>query len=166
VSGEIAQVAAEMMPYVTSAVSAYGGAVLAKVQDDAADGTVGLGRRLLQKIFGRKQADEPLPTVLAKVIDNPGDSDYEGALRVAIREALDGNAQMLAEVREIIAQAKPDVTVGSQSASAGAGGIAQNITATGEVNASHTIHNSGPVLNAGRDAHYAERDMTINRKAD
>jgi hypothetical protein len=49
VGGEVASLAAEMTPYVSAAVGAYGGAVLAKVRDDAADATVGLGRRLLQR---------------------------------------------------------------------------------------------------------------------
>ena len=55
-SGEIAQVAAEMVPYVTTALSAYGGAVLSKAEDDVADATVGFGRRLLQRIFGREKS--------------------------------------------------------------------------------------------------------------
>ena len=45
--GEVASIAVEMTPYVSAAFGAYGGAVLAKVRDDAADATVGLGRRLL-----------------------------------------------------------------------------------------------------------------------
>ena len=45
VTGEVATLAAEVVPYASAA--AYGGAVLAKVRDDAADVTVGLGRRLL-----------------------------------------------------------------------------------------------------------------------
>ena len=167
-SGEIAQAAAEMVPYVTTALSAYGGAVLAKVQDDTADATVGFGRRLLQRIFGRRKDGEPLPPVLAKVVANPGDPDYLGTLRAAIREALESDAQMLAEVREILAQAKSAVTVGPQSAQADHGGIAQNIAAGGNVNASHTVNNvtNGPTISAGRDANYSQGDMTVYRTAD
>lgn len=164
-SGEIAQVAAEMVPYVTTALSAYGGAVLAKAEDGAADATVGLGRRLLQRIFGRRQDSDPLPPVLAKVIANPGDPDYLGTLRATIRDALESDAQMLAEVREILAQAKPTVTVGPQSAQADHGSIAQNIAAGGNVTTSHTINN-GPNISAGRDVSYAEGDMTIYRRPD
>ena len=46
-SREVATLIADATPYVTAAVGAYGGAVLAKVRDDAADATVGVGRRLL-----------------------------------------------------------------------------------------------------------------------
>ena len=64
-SGDVASLAAEMTPYVSAAVGAYGGAVLAKVQDDAADATVGLGRRLVQRVFGTRRDGEPLPGPLA-----------------------------------------------------------------------------------------------------
>jgi hypothetical protein len=53
-SGDVASLAAEVVPYMATAASAYGGAVLAKARDDAADATVGLGRRLLQRVFGTR----------------------------------------------------------------------------------------------------------------
>jgi len=165
VSGEIAQVTAEMVPYVTTALSAYGGAVLSKAEDSAADATVGFGRKLLQRIFGRKNDGDSVPPVLAKVIANPADPDYLGALRATIREALENEPQMLAEVREILAQAKPTVTAGPQRARADNGGIAQNIVAGGNVDASHVVTNvthSGPSISAGRDVYHAKGDMTIN----
>jgi hypothetical protein len=62
-------------PYVSAAVGAYGGAVLAKVQDEAADATVSLGRRLLRKIFGSRDEGEPLPGPLADLIANTQDED-------------------------------------------------------------------------------------------
>lgn len=108
--GEVATLAAEATPYVTAAIGAYGGAVLAKVRDDAADATVGLGRRLLQRVFGRRQEHEPLPEPLAQLADDPGDADALGAVRLAIRRALETDAQMLAEVRSMLTSA-PGVTV-------------------------------------------------------
>jgi len=168
VNGQIAQVAAEMVPYATTALGAYGGAVLAKAENDAADATVGFGRRLLQRVFGRGTGGEPLPLVLAKVAASPEDPDYLGMLRAAIRDALESDAQMLAEVREILVQARPVVTGGSQSAQADHGGIAQNIVAGGNVDASHTVNNvtSGFTIWAGRDVNYSQGDMTVNRAAD
>jgi hypothetical protein len=72
--GDVASLAAEMTPYVSAAVGAYGGAVLAKVRDEAADATVGLGRRLLQRIFGTKEDGEPLSGQLADLAADPGDA--------------------------------------------------------------------------------------------
>jgi hypothetical protein len=134
-AGDIAAVAAEVTPVAAVALTAYGTAVLAKAKDDLADATVGAGRRVLQRIFGRRPEGGELPAVLVEVIENPGDDDYLGALRLAVRKALQaGDAQLLADVREILAAARPDVTV------------TQNIS-------------------AGRDAYVAGRDMTITRNA-
>jgi hypothetical protein len=65
-----------------------GAAVLAKVRDEAADATVGLGRRLLQRIFGTRREGEPLPEPVANAVADPADADAVAALRLAIRMAL------------------------------------------------------------------------------
>lgn len=87
-AGDVATVAAEVTPVAAAALTAYGTAVLAKAKDDLADATVGAGRRVLQRIFGRRTEDHDLPVVLAEVIENPDDEDYLSALRLAIRKAL------------------------------------------------------------------------------
>jgi hypothetical protein len=51
-AGDLVTLAAEAVPYASAALGAYGGAVLVKVRDDLADKTVGVGVRLLQRIFG------------------------------------------------------------------------------------------------------------------
>jgi hypothetical protein len=146
-STELAALAAESMPFVAAAVSAYGGAVLAKAKDEVADATVGWGRKLLQRIFGHKREGEALPVVLAEVIDHRGDQDYLDALRLAIRKALGTDAALARDVGAILAEARPNVT-GNQDAQADRGGVAQNVT-------------------AGRDAFAVARgDMTIHRTAD
>jgi hypothetical protein len=104
-SGDVASMAAEMTPYVSAAVGAYGGAVLAKVRDDAADATVGLGRRLLQKVFGHRREGEPLPDPLGALAADPGDGDALAAVRLAIRQALAGDPALQAEVRSMLASA-------------------------------------------------------------
>ena len=109
-AGEVATLVADATPYVTAAVSAYGGAVLARVRDDAADATVGVGRRLLQRVFGRRTADEPLPAPLAALASDPNDADALGTVRWAMRQALEADAEMLEEVKAMLASA-PGVTV-------------------------------------------------------
>ena len=86
--GDVASLAAEMTPYVSAAVGAYGGAVLAKLRDEAADATVGLGRRLLQRIFGTRGDGEPLPGPLADLAADPGDGDALAAVRLVVGKAL------------------------------------------------------------------------------
>jgi hypothetical protein len=104
-TGEVATLVADATPYVTAAVGAYGGAVLAKVRDDAADATVGVGRRLLQRVFGQRAAGEPLPPPLAALAADPGDADALGTVRWAMRQALEADAAMLDEVRSMLASA-------------------------------------------------------------
>jgi hypothetical protein len=104
-SGEVASLAAEMTPYVSAAVGAYGGAVLAKARDEAADATVGLGRRLLQRIFGSGGEGEPLPEPLSVLAADPDDGDAKAAVRLAIRQVLADDPALQAEVRSLLASA-------------------------------------------------------------
>lgn len=99
---EVALLVASTTPYLSAALSAYGAAVLAKVKDDTADATVSIGRRLLQRVFGKRKEREPLPTALAEAAAAPGDADALGALRLAIRRELEGDAVLLAAVRELL----------------------------------------------------------------
>jgi hypothetical protein len=105
-AGEVSTLVADATPYVTAAVGAYGGAVLAKVRDDAADATVGVGRRLLQRVFGHETAEEPLPEPLAALAADPGDADALGMMRWAMRQALEADAAMLEEVKSMLASAQ------------------------------------------------------------
>lgn len=113
--GDLATLASEATPYVTAAVSAYGGAVLAKIGDKAAeesvDAAAGVGRRVLQRIFGTRQQGEQVPSVLADVIADPQDAHYLGALRTAIREALAGDDALAGEVQAMMAEAASAGTV-------------------------------------------------------
>lgn len=141
-AGDIATIAAEVTPAAAAALSAYGVAVLAKAKDDLADATVGAGRRALQRIFGRRPEGGELPAVLAEIIANPGDEDYLSALRLAIRKALADDAQLLADVREIIGAARPNVTV-TQTISAGRDAYAAGRDMTVTRNAKYAVDISG-----------------------
>lgn len=118
-SGDIAYMAAEMVPYMSAAASAYGGAVLAQVRDDAADATVGLGRRLLQRVFGTRAPGEQLPEPLVDIVGNPHDDDAIAALRLATRKALEASPTLATEVEGILASAGITATAsGERSISA------------------------------------------------
>ncbi|MGD0240904.1 MAG: hypothetical protein ABSB59_11340 [Streptosporangiaceae bacterium] len=101
-SGDPVSLAAELTPYVSAAVAAYGGAVLAKARDEAADTTVSLGRRLLQRIFGSRRADEALPGPLAVLADDPADADALAAVRLALRQALSRDRALEADIRSML----------------------------------------------------------------
>jgi hypothetical protein len=104
--GDVTSLAAEMTPYMSAAVGAYGGTVLAKVRDEAADATVGLGRRLLQRIFGSRDESEPLPGPLAALAADPGDGDALAAVRLAVRKALAADPVLEAEARAMLTDAR------------------------------------------------------------
>jgi hypothetical protein len=104
-AGDVVSLAADMTPYVSAAVGAYGGAVLAKVRDEAADATVGLGRRMLVRIFGFRGEGESLPEPLADLTANPGDGDALAAVRLAVRRALAADPVLEEEVRGMLVAA-------------------------------------------------------------
>lgn len=114
-SGDLVQLATDVTQYVTTAAGAYGGAVLARTQDQAADATVGFGRRLAQKIFGVREEGEEVPEALADVIDDPDDGDNQAALRKAIRKALAADAELAEQVGAMLAEAPGAVRVGDGS---------------------------------------------------
>jgi hypothetical protein len=107
VTAEIATLVGDATPYVTAALAAYGTAVLAKIRDDTADAAVGVGRRLLQRVFGRRKDGEPLPVALAEVVSMPDDPDALAALRLVIRKKLQDDAEMLTDVRRILVSGQP-----------------------------------------------------------
>jgi len=104
-SGDVLSLAAEMTPYMSAAVVAYGGAVLTRARDEAADATVGLGRRLLQRVFGVRQEGEPLPSALADLAASPEDEDVLAALRLAIRKAMSADQTLEADLRSMLGSA-------------------------------------------------------------
>ncbi|MCW2918240.1 MAG: hypothetical protein JWN52_6308 [Actinomycetia bacterium] len=104
-SGDLAQVVSEVTPYVVAAATTYGGAVLAKSQEEAANATVGVGRRLVQRIFGTQEEGEEVPEALADVIADPEDADNLGALRKEIRKALAADEELAEQIRRIVRDA-------------------------------------------------------------
>jgi hypothetical protein len=113
-SGDLVSLAAEMSPYMSAAVGAYGGAVLAKVRDDAADGTVRLGRRLLQRIFGTCVEGAALPQPLQDLAADPQDGDAVAALRLQIRKALAADPDLEADVRAMLGGARVTVAASGE----------------------------------------------------
>ncbi|MEV7012266.1 hypothetical protein [Streptosporangium sp. NPDC051022] len=124
-SGDLVSLAHEVSPYVTAAVSAYGAAVLARAQEDAADATVGWGRRILQRIFGIQAEEDAVPDEVAELADDPDNTDLQAALRVQIRKLLAADPQLAAEVAQMVEQARNQVAVGQGQVNAQASGNAQ-----------------------------------------
>ncbi|WP_327048297.1 hypothetical protein OG320_10700 [Microbispora sp. NBC_01189] len=110
-TADLAALVSQMWPYAAEALTAYGGAVLAKAQEDAADAAVGWGRKMLQRVFGVKTAEES-PDVIAELVEDPEDADLQAALRARMRKLLAGDPQMAADVARLVEQAGQQVAVG------------------------------------------------------
>ena len=132
-TGDSVQLVNDAAPHVVAALSAYGGAVLAKTKEEAANATVGIGRRLTRRIFGTRHEGDPVPKVLADVIQDPSDPDYVGALRLAMRDALAADRGLADQVRAILATAGDTAVTASGERSVA---VATNtgIIATGDGN--------------------------------
>ncbi|WP_219825969.1 hypothetical protein [Nonomuraea typhae] len=116
------------MPYVSAAVGAYGAAVLAKTQEAAAQSTVGLGTRILQRLFGR--GDAASQAAIGELAEHPGDADYVAALRLVIRRALEAEPALAAEIRAML-PVGPSVSA-SGARSVAVGGSNSGLIITGD----------------------------------
>jgi hypothetical protein len=92
----------QLMPYLTSAIAAYGVAVAAKTQDTIADETVGLGRRLLQRILTRKESQPQIDAAITDLAQTPEDGDAAAALRLQVRKALMADPVLVNELVEML----------------------------------------------------------------
>lgn len=96
----------EVTPYVTAAVAAYGAAVLRRAEDEAADASVDLGRRMLDRLRGTEAAEEEAEGEVTRAVQrlavDPADPDLQAVLRVAIREVLGANTELAAELEQTI----------------------------------------------------------------
>lgn len=90
-------IADDVMPYVTEAIGAYGGAVLAKTNELAAGSNVARGTRVLQRIFGR--GDTGSRRAIEQVAADPGD---DLALRLAILEAFAADPSLAGEIAAML----------------------------------------------------------------
>ncbi|GAB2839876.1 hypothetical protein GCM10022221_44080 [Actinocorallia aurea] len=97
----VADLVTGLEPFVVSAVAAYGGAVLARGQEMAADATIGVGRRALQRIFGERE-DSELPEALADLAEDPADEERRAALRLRIRKILAADADLAQEIQAML----------------------------------------------------------------
>ncbi|WP_214323926.1 hypothetical protein [Nonomuraea sediminis] len=120
-------IASDVMPYVTSAISAYGAAVLTKTTELAADTTVGRGTRILQRIFGRGDADSS--KAIERVAKAPDDELNRSALQLAIREALEEDPTLADEIAQMLPAGR---VVASGERSVAVGGDNSGLIITGD----------------------------------
>ncbi|MBE1564191.1 hypothetical protein [Nonomuraea africana] len=116
-------------------MSAYGGAVLGRVQEDAADATVQWGRKILQRFFGAEPEQAEVPRELERLIRDPDNADFQAALRVYLAEQLQEDPQLADDVRDMLEQAETATghTVAGNMVTASNRGVAAGRDITGPV---------------------------------
>lgn len=85
------------MPAVGAAVGAYGVAVLNQAETEAAQATVRLGHRLLDRVLRRTPDRAPIEAAVGELAAAAEDEDALAALRFQIRKALLADASLVAE---------------------------------------------------------------------
>ncbi|MFF4607594.1 hypothetical protein ACFY12_33265 [Streptomyces sp. NPDC001339] len=95
-------VANDVVPYVTAAVTAYGSAVVTRTTDTAADATVSLGRRIVQRLWSREENRDGLEQAIEEVAEDPQDDDAQAALRVQVRRILRQDSELAAELAQLL----------------------------------------------------------------
>ncbi|MEU5864612.1 hypothetical protein ABZ815_25830 [Nonomuraea sp. NPDC047529] len=102
---DVVAVANQVMPYVMSAIAAYGTAVLTKTQDLAADESVNLGKRLLERFTKRDESRAQIEAAVQDVAEVPDDEDFPAALRVQLKKALAVDPVLAEDVVQLLGSA-------------------------------------------------------------
>ncbi|GAA1259846.1 hypothetical protein [Streptomyces javensis] len=121
-SVDVVQLAQDLTPYATTAITAYGAAVLARVEGDAADATVAFGQRVLCRLTGRDTPDsattaeqDSLADTVAELAGTPNDADLTAVLRVQIRRLMAAHPEIAADIAAWARPAPPTTVTISTS---------------------------------------------------
>ncbi|MGP3919843.1 hypothetical protein [Nonomuraea sp. 10N515B] len=91
----------DVMPFVISAIGAYGVGVLAKTSELAANTPVARGARILQRVFGRGDASSKA-VIEAVAEGKPDDGPSHAALKSAISAAFRADPHLSREVAAML----------------------------------------------------------------
>ncbi|MEV5165250.1 hypothetical protein AB0K66_11625 [Streptomyces werraensis] len=120
---EIVELIEQTTPYLSAAVAAYGAAVLRRAEEAAAgvavEGTAGLGQRILQLVWRRRneEGQAALEGAVQTAAEEPDDAEAAGALRHQLKRALQDDAELARELAALL-PAQGGVTVNVSGARA------------------------------------------------
>ncbi|HET9169604.1 MAG TPA: hypothetical protein VFN97_09210 [Actinospica sp.] len=112
-----------------AAIATYGRDVFDKVDEVAADATVGLGLKLLRRIKGGKK-HPALQEAVTDVADNPADEDFAAALRAQLKKAVGADSALGADLEQLLRSAPGAIVAGGERSVAV--GTNSGIVATGD----------------------------------
>ncbi|MFE4399274.1 MULTISPECIES: hypothetical protein [Streptomycetaceae] len=129
-------------PPIGAALAAYGDSVLTRAEDAAASATVGLGTRILQRVWRRRdeRQREALESDVADAVQDCANPDAQAALRQAVRRTLRQDPELLAELAAALPRPEPSsVTV----VVSGQGSIVNTGTNEGTMSTRTVVHGDG-----------------------
>ncbi|MGS2589256.1 hypothetical protein [Streptomyces hebeiensis] len=100
----------------TAAVAAYGSAVVTRTTDSAADATVSLGRRIVQRLWRREESRDDIGTAIRNLADAPDDADFQALLRAHIKRALLDDPALTADLARLLPVSGGAVTASGDGA--------------------------------------------------
>jgi hypothetical protein len=102
VMSDISSLLDHAVPAVGAAVSAYGVAVLTRAEDEAAQATVQMGQRLLDRVLRRTPDRAPIEAAVTDLAATADDPDALAALRLQIKKALLADPSLVAELAALL----------------------------------------------------------------
>lgn len=99
---DVDTIVGQVVPMIGAAVGAYGEGVLSRAEDEAAEATVRLGQRVLARILHRAPNPVPMQAAVGDLAAAPGDADALAGLRLQIRKLLAADADLVAELAEML----------------------------------------------------------------
>lgn len=127
---DINSLVGQIVPAVGAAVGAYGVNVLNRAEDQAADATVLLGRRLLDRILRRTPDGAPIEAAVTDLAESGGDPDALAALRLRIRGVLAADPSLAAELAALLPA--PPAAQADGARSVAVSGSVPGIVSTGD----------------------------------
>ncbi|MEU1283536.1 hypothetical protein [Kitasatospora sp. NPDC005856] len=129
-------------PPISAAIAAYGGAVLTQAEEAAANATVGLGTRILQRVWHRRdeRQREALEADVLDAAEEDAGADAQEALRQAVLRTLQQDPELLAELAALLPRPEPSPV---SIVVSGQGAIVNTGTNEGTMSTRTVIHKDG-----------------------
>ncbi|MFB8765435.1 DUF4190 domain-containing protein [Nocardiopsis alba] len=140
---DVETLVSQVLPYIRSAIDAYGRAVLSQTGKAAATGTVGLGQRILAALLRRGGNGAEVGAAVERLAATPNDPAALGDLHARIGRALREEPGLAAELSAMVETRVSWSTVSGHH-NVGVGGDHQGPIHLGDntSNVHHTVHNT------------------------
>lgn len=106
------------------ALLSIGSRVAQETVEAVGEDTVGLGRRIWDKLRGKVESKPAATEAVNDVAEHPDDEDYQAALRVQLRKLLEEDPQLATELRQLWEEGEASGAVNVTVTASGAGAVA------------------------------------------